>query len=1316
MKHGKSKYCKKDGTSYQAGGSISDIGGIGNIVGEYKEAQDPQCPLGYYYDGITNKCVPMSPKVGPGPIDQQTNVPPIAEAEKSEQESGVPIWTHLLYGANILGRQLSETTMGNRRGSYWQNNAANPYSGILGTNDGQSDSSKYGTVEYQDGGQVPEEEESQSNDFDAYEFLYDEEDSKSQDNSAYQSLYDMGMPNISDYNNDKDNFENDLEEWKVKFLSEKETADPADESHRQAMDLFNNFINYKNNPAAPITASTPGTLEGIISEKESGGNYKAFNPAGGGQGAIGKYQFRWKIHKDWISKLTGVDNIEDFKNSPEAQEKAFQHWKLNVLIPTAQYLLPIAEKRFPGITLNEIASKVHFLGESGAKEYYRTGKSNIVDANGTTAETYAQGGLVSKLGYRYYSPFIDEPQLNIETENGLIDMRETNFDVKATQGDKEVIMKANHPSPYQFNPGTVREERMQQGGRIPIYTNNPKDPRLQAYNDSLSLYNNRTKSAYDLLKNTSNVTLGAELSPTHKKLGYSNPVEHYRVEEQPYKDTNPFTYNVPHPRYLNGNFQPSKDLLKEKIKPIGYQEFKLDDTMDQFPIYKKPVQPIVYQQEKPSIIPMKDAAGNIQTSKKDYNEHGKIGYKPDIIKTKDKDGNTSNEFIYRKKPQQSRPTYQDRKPIITDNPNDPRLRAYNDSLKLSKMTEDGTKVLFNPNTKSVEAAQYINKLTGDIDPAMHRLQKLNGTFPEYDDMSQRKGFPDSRGSSIGVPVWRKPVQPIIYRPKKLQENKPTYQDSLTLSKTKSYLPVKSNDPFIQSEIDDIIKNNRVYGPDLFDNSKNREAAKRLSKTGDEYDIKPIWNKVGDRYVQTFKKPAGTPKPQDPILKRRPGYNPQLIGQEPGTPQIVAHSRSGVDVRDISNLPYRVEYHDGTQMTHQDFIDEKSGTEFQNSLRARSFGIPGGTRGYYNGKMQAGGQIQDNLQRPPMVDQKFIDELNASNRLKQSMYKQAAVAPAKQLSIQEQEKIKTLKRNFVNANPYSKLDEQGNIVPTQYDRAVTGVPDKGSPADKMKKGLNVAYDGLEAASYVVPAIEGINVVGKMVGKYLAERSARKKMVDELAGRIKAGIVQEWKNSNGSISTIEKLGQIPQHPSGKDFPNKISHQQGYVPPTNDPTLMAKLVDDESTSDMMRKFERLLKSTQEVPGAKDISQGVFGPLENLPAFIKSQYKERIISDELSKRYGIGKQATKEISRIPGFKKLDSPFENLETPRSDYYANNNIIGKYDAHTQYGYANFDEKQLNDEFIKAMNKHAKNYDLFKLSLPKNRRGGSIKPINKNPYK
>jgi len=183
-------------------------------------------------------------------------------------------------------------------------------------------------------------------------------------------------------------------------------------------------------------------------------------------------------------------------------------------------------------------------------------------------------------------------------------------------------------------------------------------------------------------------------------------------------------------------------------------------------------------------------------------------------------------------------------------------------------------------------------------------------------------------------------------PRKVQN----YNDSLTLSKTKSFLPVNPQYSFNKSEIDDIIKNNRIYGSDIYDDPKNREAAKRLSKTHDEYNsVAPIWNRGVnidyrgrhiDSYVQTFKKPVQPYKLEKPSLKRKPVDVEPIKSKSSGTPGLKPMLHNAVEQQPVSKRgEYRVSYYDPQikDWNENAFQTEKESNTFASEMSGRGYG-------------------------------------------------------------------------------------------------------------------------------------------------------------------------------------------------------------------------------------------------------------------------------------------------------------------------------------------------------------------------------------------
>lgn len=98
--------------------------------------------------------------------------------------------------------------------------------------------------------------------------------------------------------------------------------------------------------------------------------------------------------------------------------------------------------------------------------------------------------LQSLLGYAHGSPFSSHPYLDIQTPEGLITMENTPIDLLGVDNmGNAKVMKAGRKNPYKFKGSKVREIPLQQGGKLPPVTVSAKNPRLKAYQDSLSLYN-----------------------------------------------------------------------------------------------------------------------------------------------------------------------------------------------------------------------------------------------------------------------------------------------------------------------------------------------------------------------------------------------------------------------------------------------------------------------------------------------------------------------------------------------------------------------------------------------------------------------------------------------------------------------------------------------------------------------------------------------------------------------------------------------------------------------------------------------------------
>lgn len=157
----------------------------------------------------------------------------------------------------------------------------------------------------------------------------------------------------------------DLDE-ETGYFEEDDTQDEEETDETVPNDEQQEGVSDQSAPGNYSSGARTGVLSDLISAKESGGDYNAFNSAGGGAGAVGKYQFRWNLWKDKIAAVTGVKARDDFRKNPAAQEKFYSWYEANELMPAADRLARFNKR---GLNKTQIAKLVHFQGEEGAKKY-----------------------------------------------------------------------------------------------------------------------------------------------------------------------------------------------------------------------------------------------------------------------------------------------------------------------------------------------------------------------------------------------------------------------------------------------------------------------------------------------------------------------------------------------------------------------------------------------------------------------------------------------------------------------------------------------------------------------------------------------------------------------------------------------------------------------------------------------------------------------------------------------------------------------------------------------------------------------------------
>lgn len=340
------------------------------------------------------------------------------------------------------------------------------------------------------------------------------------------------------------------------------------------------------------------------------------------------------------------------------------------------------------------------------------------------------------------------------------------------------------------------------GLRKPIFTNNPNDPRIRAYQDSLNLYNSEK------------IALGA----INKFIDYQGNDKGIanNLLKKVYETTD---RNSQTPKNKAQRVYEAKGTYKLGINPVtGYYVNS----------FKKPVQPVVYQ-----------------------------------------------------KPQ---PKTQERAPIVVTNPNDPRLKAYNDSLSAYNLTQTRLKQALNKGeisdgrgknipVYSVAERQYLDRKRAiETDFEKYKKMGLNLTKKdiedEYKQIDYKKG--QVRDDAVGyyrfkhkndagsytLADYKKPVQPVVYKKEeKLLKRNTTPQALIKANREDlKIIPNSLNIP-LNTEIP-----NLPYQVDYFDPVLKQRTSKYFPSDveGAEFlkDLDPAtglpeYRNRGDNYVRGF---------------------------------------------------------------------------------------------------------------------------------------------------------------------------------------------------------------------------------------------------------------------------------------------------------------------------------------------------------------------------------------------------------------------------------------------------------------------------------
>ena len=204
-------------------------------------------------------------------------------------------------------------------------------------------------------------------------------------------------------------------------------------------------------------------------------------------------------------------------------------------------------------------------------EYYKPSKGRLSPSAFVERAAEQTGKIISKYkidpeNYSKYSKNTQQANdaliADLPTMNELYDLALTDQEYKRNEKENFVM---------QYGGNNLKEVDIK-GKRQPIIVDNPNDPRLKAYQDSLSLHTN----AFNNVKKQ------------------NKEMREYIGKDIPFDGTvNSFSKDS----WDMGSLMKYAGVLgHKKIKPVGWYSDGLSDKA--YPAYKKPTQPVVFQQGK----------------------------------------------------------------------------------------------------------------------------------------------------------------------------------------------------------------------------------------------------------------------------------------------------------------------------------------------------------------------------------------------------------------------------------------------------------------------------------------------------------------------------------------------------------------------------------------------------------------------------------------------------------------------------------------------------------------------------------------------
>ena len=462
-------------------------------------------------------------------------------------------------------------------------------------------------------------------------------------------------------------------------------------------------------------------------------------------------------------------------------------------------------------------------------------------------------------------------------------------------------------------------DKLQKGGRTPIYVNDPNDHRLKAYSDSLSWYNHGMDGLRRIMDGTWSPDIPANPNPPfigankfHQQFAYLRPEDRF-YPGQP----RPIGY------FTTGNMVDTGDGVMSDSKGNNWG----DEAY-----YKKPTQPVIYKDPAKATTPKTLKRTLTPIKKKEVVPQEMVDYLPQKqmslptqqqepelrIPTTPKDTTAGKRIAWRQDPNTKKmvpviggmkekvkdmkrlynkyipssggaipadfiPDYGDvvtfqngglldkmqkggRTPIVVDDKNNPKLKSYTDSLALYNLSQKAKK-LFDVDPMDPTLEGYNKKAN-----ALASKSKIKPTKLQLSGYSQDypKNFDPGAMEEPWMVTYKKPVQPYIYKKPEEKEQSRTdvYTDKALFDKA---YKAEMDSINVRKTADQTFKPGNKTRP-LTNKEKEEWKDKQTGLYPNVVEYNPAF--PGSRYFGHFKKPVVHNVYEEPVKEQSKKAEPK----------------------------------------------------------------------------------------------------------------------------------------------------------------------------------------------------------------------------------------------------------------------------------------------------------------------------------------------------------------------------------------------------------------------------------------------------------